>query len=202
MSDLYKGFVETRSFDELLDLTVPDPKYESVVNDVIRDKISGWRHRYYEGAGTCWDVTIARTANLIHDCEVTIKDFEKILTKQNDKIANSRHPPNHKDYKALHKKEKDEMDKMYVIATDSIHESKTTLSIQKPILDDLLWLQYVEKYARTSMNYLINRYKANDNYDYLRKGVTCIWSYVAKLQEMSMNMPKKQQEREQSNSAW
>ena len=49
------SYCDNRSFKELVNDTVADSKYNSVVENILRDKESGWKLNYYkpDGKSSC-----------------------------------------------------------------------------------------------------------------------------------------------------
>ena len=54
------NFAVTEELASIVRATEPDVKYEHVINDILRDKASGWALNYYREAASSVDVALAR----------------------------------------------------------------------------------------------------------------------------------------------
>lgn len=168
----------TDTFDNKVNSTEPDNKYNYIVSDILRDKKSGWSLKYYEDNRTSWDPAVGRTRSTIARCNSSIISNQALLEKQTKDLELSRLPKDHKDYKPLTKQEKKHMDAAYVIATDEINSDKQTLRVMEPYLEDALWSQFVESRTTQFMRYIRNKFMIDGDLDFLKRGVTWVYNYA------------------------
>jgi len=168
----------TDTFDNLVNSTEPDNRYDYIVADILRDKKSGWSLKYYEDNKTSWDPTVGRTRRTIARCISSINSNQALLDKQTKDLELSRLPKEHKDYKPITKQEKKHMDSAYVIATDEINSDKQTLRAMEPYLEDALWSQFVESRTTQFMRYIRNKFMLDGDLNFLKRGVTWVYTYA------------------------
>jgi len=177
--------------------TEPQAQWNYIVNDVLRDKKSGWMHNYFSDYNrTSWDVGVALSRSGIAEANEAIETNTNLVATIESAIAKSRLPPTDAKYKALSKKEKAELDRQYAGAMDSINENRRTLIILADRLEEQIWQQYVEMYSSRNLRILRNRFQLDGNIDYLKRGVT--WTLKRQYDLLGKTIV----EETPSNSAW
>lgn len=177
--------------------TEPDARWNYIVNDVLRDKKSGWMHNYFADYNrTSWDVGVALSRSGIAEATETIESNTKLVTTIEETIAKSRLLPTDANFKAISKKEKAELDRQYAAAMDLINENRRTLHMLIDRLDEQTWQQYVEMQSSRNLRILRNRFQLDGNIDYLKRGIT--WT----LKRQYALLGKAFVDEEPSISAW
>jgi hypothetical protein len=191
-------YIEKRSFEELVLGTESDKRYEHVVDDILRDKAYGWSLNYYsDSAKTSWDVAVGRTALRIVKLEEGVAYNKTLLAASEDKIKRSRLEPNDANYLKISKVALQAVDQAYATATDEIGEMTKELEELRPLQEEQIWKQYVEKRTGATLRQLRNKFQIDGDVDFMRRGVTWAWAYCYKL--LRVEPPEY---KEDTTSAW
>jgi len=80
-------YSDNRSFKELVNDTIADSKYDSVVENILRDKESGWKLNYYkpDGKSSC-DPELARMYSELKQYNINIDTNKKLISKLTSNI--------------------------------------------------------------------------------------------------------------------
>lgn len=178
--------VETRSFEELVKETTPDVRWENTVADLLRDIRT--LSYFAEDGKTSWDPQVARSRTAIAEHNQGLKINRDLVQEAEEKIARSRLDPKQEGYLVLSKKERSDLDRQYALSTDAITEHKSELAILEPLVEKMLWSQYVERRTDNTLRYLRNKFMNDRDEDFLRRGVT--WAYTYKYKLLELELPK------------
>ena len=178
---------DNRSFDEVVKSTQPDKRFESVVQDIIRDRDYNWSLNYYSDNTTSWDVDLAKTVESINDIENAIKINKAILANSKEKLVRNRLEPDDKMYLKLSAKAKEDINQSYAQAIDDLNLSTKQLEELKPLKNEQTWKQYVDKMGTCNLRTLRTKFRKDDDIEYLQRGVTVVMTNVYKL--MGVELP-------------
>ena len=173
------SYIDNRSMDELVSSTEPNEKYDFIVEDIFRDKDYGWQLNYYNDFNTSYDSQIARLNAETKECKADIESNTKLLEKIDADVKNARANPS---TKHLQNQAKISLS-LYAGAVDAIAEDNRTLEKNAFTLENLTWLQYVESSQTKSLRYFRNKFKKDDDLDYMKRGVTWACSYASVLRQ-------------------
>lgn len=174
---------EHGTFEEQVNATDAEPRYEYIVDDIMRDKARDWSLKYFDDKANSWDPAVARTKAAIWHCENNISTNQAVLENQALVLKNSRLPQDHKDYKPINKHAVKAMDQAYVVATDEINYHINALKSLRPYLEDALWSHYIESKTTRTMRYLRNKFMNDSDINFLRRGTTWAMTYAKKLHD-------------------
>ena len=203
MSVTEDTYTDNRDIDTIVNSTTADPKYEHIVTDILRDKRHDWSLNYYNDKKTSWDIEIVKAKNILKDCQDLISLNNAILDKQTKDLAKYRLGKTHPDYLHLTTQNLKTMDSAYAVATDTITESRDRINTTTAFLNEALWNQYIESRTTRIMRHLRTKFKADDNIEFLRRGVTWIHNYAVKLHKYNtLNTVTYKEINLEANSAW
>ena len=161
--------------------TTPEAKYMFAVNEIIADKDSrGYNDIYKECNKTSYDIIAAKIQNTLNMLNECIKENRKVMDKIIKSIENSKKKPEETGYKKASAKEVDEWQKIILKLQEEFVSHKSSIDLMKPVLDDILFNQFVELGQRQTMRHLRNKYLRDHDKEYLTKGVTWAFNYAAK----------------------
>lgn len=168
---------------DLLDVvpsTVPEEKYEHVVENILRDKDDKWCHDYYNSTSTMFDVPYATASLAVRKLKAAIKKCETALTDITRRIENSKLDPKHANYKTLTAKEIEELEAEYI----EIYKKKCDhmIALEGDELQEtkMGWKRYVEITRYKLLNYLRNKFMIDGDKDFMTRGVTYVEQYIEK----------------------
>ena len=157
--------------------TEPEKKYESTVENILRDKAHGWSLDYYKDGKSIYDVDIVRAETML-----------ALISKENElpaKQKNLEMLTSHLAVSPSSKKIKDEI-KAEEAAIRQIRTEMSRLSyicglsvsLQKAQnnLDILIFKRYLEKNRAEGLQNLRNMFMHDGDEDFLRRGVTWVES--------------------------
>lgn len=156
--------------------TEPEKKYESTVENILRDKAHGWSLDYYKDGKSIYDVDIVRAETML-----------ALISKENELPAKQKNLEMLTSHLAVSpsKKIKDEI-KAEEAAIRQIRTEMSRLSyicglsvsLQKAQnnLDILIFKRYLEKNRAEGLQNLRNMFMHDGDEDFLRRGVTWVES--------------------------
>ena len=160
--------------------TEPNPKYEHVIENILRDKADGWKHDYYRETSTSFDAHVGRAHAEVQRYKVVIKKWEIALEKIMSAIENSQLEASHPKFKKMSPKEVEELEKEYSEAYTIKCQQMVLLDGAEQVCQDLTWKQYTERKRLSLIQGLRNTFMMNADEDYLRRGVTWVENYCTK----------------------
>jgi len=167
--------------------TEPNPKYEHVVENILRDRAAGWKHDYYRDTSTSVDAHVGRAQLEIQRHKQLIKKWEGLLDKIMSSIEKSKLEPSEPadpaapKVKKLSPKEVEDLEKEYSEIYKVMCEQMVLLDGANTACDDLTWKQYAESKRLSLIQGLRNTFMLNADEDSLRRGVTWVEEYCKKL---------------------
>jgi len=165
---------ETRSFEEQVASTIPNSKYDYVIENILRDKEYGWSLNYYKPDGkSSYDVGIARMTNEIKELTANIVTNEKLMKTLDQNISNSSH-------KKIQKSQLETWDKQFVLAEEEIRNDTHRIQEIQNLLPKWEWNRYLELGRESSLQHVRNSFMIDNNMEQLAKGVTWACSYDSK----------------------
>ena len=169
------------SFDALVAKTEPDSRFESVVQDFIRDKTYGYADSY---GSNSWDSDLAHTNDKIEQIKKDSKTNHAILEKCKDQLARNRLDPKNKDYIKLKPEQKQSIQANYAMATDVINECNDELPQLYASQSKFTWNRTVEQMTSGNLKKLRMKFMRDNNINYLRRGITMALTYSHKLTDI------------------
>lgn len=183
-------------FDQRVQSSPVDSRFEPIVSDILRDKTSGWKHDYYGTPTSPWQSYVDRTDLAIKRMQATMKSNTALIVKYSEQIRLANLPETHKDYVALQPKEKN---KMQSAINDMVTENANLLPEINS--ETLIWDKYNqvnEIFLDTArkMKYLCEKFRTDGDLESLRKGISLVYTQHYFL------LDKPIPEQKVSGSAW
>jgi len=160
--------------------TVPEEKYEHVVENILRDKADGWSHDYYTSTSTMFDVPYSVATLAVRKMKAAIKRCENTLTDITTRIENSKLDPKHKNYVKLTGKEVEELEAEYIETYKKKCDHMISLEADELEETKMGWKRYVEVIRYKLLNYLRNKFMIDGDNDFMTRGVTYVEQYIEK----------------------
>jgi hypothetical protein len=176
----------TLSWRQEIPATEPVSKYENVVENILRDKASGWSSDYYRDTSTGYDVHVSRAQGEIQKHRVQINKYEKALEKITQALDASEHAKAGPEGKKLSAKEVAALELEYTETYKLKCEQMVLLDAAESKFQGLQWKQYLQRKRLSLLQALRNDFILEGNEDYMRRGVTWIEEYIRKLRESSL----------------
>ena len=162
-------------------ITEIDTKYEHIVDNIIRDKSSGWRNDYYRDTYTGYDTHVARAQAQIHGYKHQIKKYENELEKIATCIENSKRAVDDPKYKKLTPKAVDALEEDYSELYKQKCEQMVFLDGAEKIKQQFEWKQYLQVKRLVLLQSIRNKFMVDGDEDYMKRGVTWVSQYIEKL---------------------
>ena len=191
--------IDKRSIDEVINSTIPLKKYEYIVQDFLRDKKYDWKLNYYDNNNnnhTTYDVIIARTNVENENYMKSIKENKLLIDRTRDTIEKNNKVVKKNGIQELNKK----LEGVIEEAIDEINELNILIKNNIKLIKNYEWFQYIELNQDRNLRIIRNKFKMDDNLEYLRRGVTWICSYSNKLRGFSDEDEKEKED--ESLTAW
>lgn len=173
---------EKDTFYKVVSATEPDERDEYIVQDILRDRDYGWKLNYYSPTEKpSWTIPVIRGRLKIDQVKANIVKHQTILAKIDEDTDCSRLEPTNEKYKKLTHKEKDEMNRLYALAVDTINEDNNNL---EELINELRKNEINECVEITRTQFLRrirNDFRSNRDIDYLKRAVTWVVEYTEKL---------------------
>lgn len=161
--------------------TIPESKYMFLVEEIVSDKKNNGSHDMYKECNkTSYDIIAAKIQNNLNVLNECLKENRKVMNKIINNIENSKKSPEQKEYKKASAKEVNEWQKMILKLQEEFVTYKSTVDLIKPVLEDILFNQFVELGKRRTLRHLRNKYLIDNDKEYLTKGVTWAFNYAEK----------------------
>ena len=187
-------------FHKVVSTTEADERDEYIVKDILRDKDYGWKLNYYSpNDKPSWTISVIRSRKKIEHLKANIIKHQTILAKIDEDTDCSRLDPTDDKYKKLTRKEKEEMNRLYAIAIDSINEDNNNLEelINIHRINEIN--ECVEITRTQFLRKIRNEFRTNRELDYLKRAVTWAINYTEKLRGCP-RLPVSEEQK--SFSAW
>jgi len=155
--------------------TEVNAKYEHIVENILRDKASGWKYDYYKDTSTGYDLQVGRAQAEIQSYRNQIKKYENSLEKITAKLEAK------KEGKKLSQKEADALELEYIEVYKLKCEQMVQLDNTESACQDLIWKQYVQRKRLSLLHHLRGNFMFDSDEDYLRRGVTWVEEYIKKI---------------------
>ena len=185
-----------RTFDQRVNLTQADSRFETIVKDVLRDKESGWKHDYYGTPSSAWEPYVKRSQGVIKKIEATIRANTSLIATYAEQIRRANLSKTEKDYLELAPKEKTRLQSMIndmVTQNSDLHAASNkevlTLEIYTTVNDIFLT-------TARRMEYLCGKFRTDGDLESLRKGISLVYT------EHYYRLDKPIPELTQSVAAW
>jgi len=179
-------YLDNHSFNDHVNSTIPDSRFDSTVNDILRDKASGWNFNYYSDKNTSWDSDLAHTNDTINRLKQTIKTNETLLDKCKHQLACNRLEPKDKNYAKLSAKQQQDLNQVYAQTIDDLTIYKNELNELLPVQSMQKWNRYVDQMSNANLRKLRNKYQIDSDLEFLKRGVTWILTYTYKLMDIEL----------------
>ena len=168
--------------EEQIPVTNADSKYEGTVEDILRDKASGWKNDYYGDTRTGYDVHCAIAANEVLALKKQIKRFEAELEKITASIEGTKAAPSNK----LTAKQIEELELQYIETYKQKCEQMVLLDAAEDSQRGFEWKKYMQAKRLTLLQWIRNRFMYDGDEEYMKKAVTCISRYIEELRASSL----------------
>lgn len=175
----------TLSWREQIPATEPVSKYENVVENMIRDKESGWTYDYYKDPHTGYDMHVGRVQGEIYKHGLQIKKHEASLEKIAHRLEASKKEKTDPAFKKLSPKEVEALELEYTDVYKLKCEQMVYLDASETVRKDLSWKQYLQRKRLSLLHALRNQFMFDGNQEYMRRGVTWIEEYIQNLRQSS-----------------
>jgi len=160
------------TFEDHLESTNPDPRFNFIVEDILRDKQSGWSHNYYSNSASQWSIALAKQIYKVAQMQQTINKNATVIEFLSKQIQNSKLPSNHKDFKPLKKDEFAKVEANYIeVVKENIYLADDMKDLKKDI-DKYSYLDYICSTTNQNIYKLRNKFQLDGDLEYLKQGIT------------------------------
>lgn len=160
------------TFETHLESTVADSRFNFIVEDILRDKQSGWSHNYYSNTGSQWSIHLAKQTYEVAQMQQTINKNAAVIEQLSKQLQNSKLPSNNKDFKPLKKDEFTKVEAAYIeIVKENIYLTDDMKDLKKDI-DKYSYLDYICSTTNQSIYKLRNKFQLDGDLEYLKQGIT------------------------------
>ena len=173
----------TLSWRQQIPVTEPVSKYENVVENILRDKASGWTCDYYRDTSTGYDVHVSRAQGEIQKYRMQINKYEKVLEKITQTLDASEDEKANPKVKKLSAKEIAALELEYTETYKLKCEQMVFLDTAESSCQGFLWKQFLQRKRLSLLQTLRNDFILEGDEDHMRRGVTWIEEYIQKLRE-------------------
>jgi hypothetical protein len=200
MSQPIEPYLDNRTFEELVNSSIPDDSYNFVVDNILHDRDNGWTLNYYKSEGkSSYDAEISRMNLEIIDRTTSIVTNEKLLQKINDNIKNASEKNRQIAVERAHTATKEEKAVKPVIshlefkndlvetwknqrelAEDEMMIDRRRITEIKSLLPKWEWNRYLELSLESNLQRIRNQFVIDHDEEFLRKGVTWACNYAYK----------------------
>ena len=179
---------EKDQFHQVVYRTEPDERDEYIVADILRDRDYGWKLNYYSpNEKPAWTIPVIRSRTKIEQLKTNIVKHQTILAKIDEDTDCSRLEPTNEKYKKLTYKDKEEMNRLYALAIDTINEDNNSLEEMLNIHRKNEINEDVEIKRTELLRRIRNEFRSNNDLDYLKRAVTWTVEYTEKLRGFPRN---------------
>ena len=202
-------YVDTRSFEDLVNASTPDDAYDSIVDNIMRDRDSGWTHNYYKPTkNSTYDAEIARMNQEMNDLNTDVAVNEKLIQKIDDNIKNAsitnkkiavdrfnratikaekgvetKWGEDYAEPDVSRKEFKGDLVEKWKSQRNTAENDMRIYRLRikeiKELLPKLEWNRYLELSLESNIQRLRNQYVIDYNEEFLRKGITWACNYAA-----------------------
>ena len=202
-------YVDTRSFEDLVNASTPDDAYDSIVDNIMRDRDSGWTHNYYKPTkNSTYDAEIARMNQEMNDLNTDVAVNEKLIQKIDDNIKNAsitnkkiavdrfnratikaekgvetKWGEDYAEPDVSRKEFKGDLVEKWKSQRNTAENDMRIYRLRikeiKELLPKLEWNRYLELSLESNIQRLRNQYVIDYNEEFLRKGITWASNYAA-----------------------
>ena len=202
-------YVDTRSFEDLVNASKPDDAYDSIVDNIMRDRDSGWTHNYYKPTkNSTYDAEIARMNQEMNDLNTDVAVNEKLIQKIDDNIKNAsitnkkiavdrfnratikaekgvetKWGEDYAEPDVSRKEFKGDLVEKWKSQRNTAENDMRIYRLRikeiKELLPKLEWNRYLELSLESNIQRLRNQYVIDYNEEFLRKGITWACNYAA-----------------------
>jgi len=168
------------SRDSAIYQTLPNKKYEFLVEEILEDKKARGAHDYYRDGTSSYDPVIGR---LQRDIKFYTDGCQENRDKMDSLISNiSRALKDPKDpgYKKASKDDLTRWESDCSKLQMTFVTYKGNLEILQPQLDDCLFNRYIDDSRRNTMKMLRDKFFMDGDQHYLAKGITWAMEYAEK----------------------
>lgn len=183
-------------FEEYVKTVTPDPRFNYIVNDILRDKASRWSYNYYSNPRSQWHGRVMKHTNTSLQIEQSIARNIKAIEVLDTQIANCKLDPKDPMYKPLKKDEFEKIDLKYTELVKSNIYLKEDLKAETEQYDKYWHLDYIYSSTNKNMYALRNKFQLDGDLEYLKKGVTL--TFLQQYARLEMSPPLESH----SLSAW
>ena len=206
---MMKPYVDSRSFEDLVNASTPDDAYDSIVDNIMRDRDSGWTLNYYKPTkNSTYDAEIARMNLEMNDLNTSVGINEKLIQKVDDNIkfasvvnkkiavdrfnratikaekgVETKWGEDYAEPDVSHKEFKGDLVEKWKsqrnTAEDEIRIDRRRIKEIQALLPKLEWNRYLELSLESNIQRLRNQYVIDYNEEFLRKGITWACNYAA-----------------------
>lgn len=160
---------------ELVLATTASDKYADVVNNILRDKESGWTADYYKSDGrSSLDPVIGRMQAEKKACDDAITENERLMCECDKNIQYARLPKTDPKYKKATPTEVSRWDKQYVQAQEDMMHGANESDYLGEQIEVWSWNRYIEMGRMNRLKGLRDKYKEDGDLEFLQKGVTWV----------------------------
>jgi hypothetical protein len=204
------SYCDNRSFEDLVNASHVDDAYDSVVDNILRDRDNGWALNYYKPTkNSSYDAEIARMNLELNDLNANVAINEKTIQKivDNIKYASQKNKIIAKD-RVMRATIKDEMGvetkwgqeaaeantshlefkgdlvekwkSQRNTAEDEIRIDMRRIKEIRALLPKWEWNRYLELSLESNLQRIRNQFVIDHDEEFLRKGVTWACNYAYK----------------------
>jgi hypothetical protein len=168
------------SRDSAIFQTLPNKKYEFLVDEVLGDKRARGTHDYYRDRSSSYDPVIGRLQRDIKfytdGCQENRDKMDALISNISRALKDPKDPEYKKASKEDLKRWESDCSKLQV----TFVTYKGHLEVLQPKLDDCLFNRYIEDSKRSTMKMLRDKFFMDGDQDYLAKGITWAMEYAEK----------------------
>jgi len=173
-----------------------DPRFRFIVNDILRDKASGWIHDYFGTVTSPWHTKVLEHQRALKEMDDAFKSNLSLTKTLEAKIKASDIPKDEEGHKALSKKEKTEIQSSI---NDLITKNANLVpAINRETLEYDTSNQFHEIFLSTSrqMQYLCGKFRTDQDQEFLERGISMV--YTEHYYRLDKPIPTKKE----SAAAW
>jgi hypothetical protein len=164
------------TFDQRVERSHADSRFETIVKDVLRDKESGWKHDYYGTPNSPWDPYVKRSQGVIKKMEATIGSNRSLIARYTEQIRLADLPKTDKSHVTLAPKERTRLQSM--INDMVTQNSDLQVASNKEVLTLEIYTTVNDIFLTTArrMDYLCGKFRTDGDLEGLRKGISLVYT--------------------------
>ena len=168
------------SRDTAIFQTLPNKKYEFLVEEILEDKKARGAHDYYRDGTSSYDPVVGRLQRDIKFYTDGCQDNRDKMDTLISNISRALKDPKDPGYKKASKEDLNRWESDCSKLQMTFVTYKGNLEVLQTQLDDCLFNRYIDDSRRSTMKMLRDKFFMDGDQDYLAKGVTWAMEYAEK----------------------